>query len=118
MPSPIEFIRFDAQKDEIDVLAGTLAAFLFDQNVKLIERNVREKGTRRFKQIYSLYSIAQFEQPIDTFELMKTEPLIDIEPGNKDCLINFRPNILKEDFSFNKLWEQFILTRYHYSRQN
>jgi hypothetical protein len=118
MPSPTESIRFDAKEDEIGVLAGSLTAFLSDQNVMLMERNVRERGTRRFKKIYSLYSVSQFDQPIDPFELMKTEPLIDIEPRKIDCLINFRPNILREDISFNKLWEQFILTRYHYSRQN
>ncbi len=119
MSSPIEVIRFDSKADEIDVLAGSLASFLKDPSVILLERQIRRRRTGVFVTTYSLYHIGELPQPIDTTQLiLSAKPVVDIEPKSNDCLIKFKPNVLKDEFSFDALWKQFILTRYYFSRQN
>jgi ABC-type sulfate transport system substrate-binding protein len=104
MPSPIESVRFDAKKDEIDVLAGSLVSFLTDQTVMLLQRQIRRRGTRSFVTTYSIYDISGLPQPIDTTHLILTaEPVIDIEPKSSDCLIRIKPQVLNEQFSFDAL---------------
>ena len=116
-----ESFPFDAKADEIDVLAGSLISFLQDPNpqVVMLNRQIRNPQTQEFDTFFSIYEIPKNQPAINSSEIVRRDPIINIKLRKQDCLVQINPNVFRGSrLGWNELWNQFIVTRAHFSRRN